>query len=287
MTHPKSFLPSRAAAWVFAGLLGLAAAPACAQSTLVFTGDAGDYISQGRTWSYTEGVQATGSSDQRVVSVSVWTDSTWWNLDFAAPAGAALVPGVYEGATRYPFNDGAEPGLSLSGDGRGCNTLTGRFEVLEAVYGPFGYVERFRATFEQHCEGGATAAWGEVVIANPPPPAALAVALRFDGRVAVERRTGVATVTGTATCSSDVHATLQGRLSQRVSRHAIAQGSFYLGSGCSPAGTPFRVEVPSSNGVPFGNGQGQLDGTLQAWDPVYSGYVSHDASQVVNLSTKR
>jgi hypothetical protein len=52
-----------------------------------------------------------------------------------------------------PFQGSDQPGLSVSGDGRGCNTLTGRFEVLEAVYRSSGDVVSFAADFEQHCEG--------------------------------------------------------------------------------------------------------------------------------------
>lgn len=50
--------------------------------------------------------------------------------------------------------------------------LTGRFEVLEAVYGATGEVERFAATFEQHCEGGVPALLGSILFNStlPPPP---------------------------------------------------------------------------------------------------------------------
>ncbi len=88
--------------------------------------------------------------------------SAWWSLDFKAPNGAELTPGPYEGAARYPFQSPATPGLDVSGSGRGCNNLTGRFDVLEAVYGADGSVQRFAADFEQHCEGGAPALRGSV-----------------------------------------------------------------------------------------------------------------------------
>ena len=48
-------------------------------------------------------------------------------------------------------NNGASPGITLSGDGRGCNTLKGRFEVLDVAYGSDGTVQRFAADFVQHC----------------------------------------------------------------------------------------------------------------------------------------
>ena len=96
----------------------------------------------------------------------------WWQLDFAAPNDAPLTLGVYENATRFPFHSPTQPGLNVSGEGRGCNTLTGRFEVLEVVYGAGGEVQRFAATFEQHCEGQEAALLGSIQInstLSPPP----------------------------------------------------------------------------------------------------------------------
>lgn len=84
----------------------------------------------------------------------------------AVPEGQELAVGAYENATRYPFQDPDVPGLDFSGDGRGCNQLTGRFTVLEADFTPDHYVERFHATFEQHCEGGPKALFGEIQIVN-------------------------------------------------------------------------------------------------------------------------
>jgi hypothetical protein len=77
----------------------------------------------------------------------------FWSLDFAAPFSAPLAPGVYTGATRYPIQPPESPGLSVAGDGRGCNTLDGSFEVKQIEYGARDAVTKLWATFEQHCEG--------------------------------------------------------------------------------------------------------------------------------------
>ncbi|MGF9765118.1 hypothetical protein AAII07_59775, partial [Microvirga sp. 0TCS3.31] len=85
----------------------------------------------------------------------------WWDAQFRAPQGQILLPGrTYTGATRYGFNAG-NPGLDVSGNGRGCNTLTGQFTVHEATYDN-GYLTSFRISFEQHCEGSTPALRGEV-----------------------------------------------------------------------------------------------------------------------------
>ncbi|GIH19885.1 hypothetical protein [Rugosimonospora africana] len=154
-------------------LSGTAHAQAVTTGSLSFSGDSGDYISQGKSYSYStgngDGLSVSSSSGSAVsVSINAYNGDTW-TLDVDAPGTKVLAPGTYASAHRYPFN-GTGPGLDLSGDGRGCNELTGSFTVIKAVFGPNGYVQTFDATFEQHCEGGTPAAHGEIRISNPAPP---------------------------------------------------------------------------------------------------------------------
>jgi len=86
----------------------------------------------------------------------------FWTADFAAAGNVPLTVGVYSGAVRFPFQPANGNGLSIYGAGRGCNTLTGQFVVLEVVYGTGNTVQRFAADYEQHCEGGAPALFGSV-----------------------------------------------------------------------------------------------------------------------------
>ena len=53
-------------------------------------------------------------------------------------------------------------GLSVFGDGRGCNTLTGSFTILGISSDAAGNVTALAATFEQHCEGAAPALRGTI-----------------------------------------------------------------------------------------------------------------------------
>ena len=104
--------------------------------------------------------------------------SHFWNLVFGAPDHAPLVPGLYEGATRASFRGPGEAGLDIGGDGRGCNSVTGRFEVLEATYGTAGNILTFAATFEQHCEGATPALLGAILYnAHTPVPPQLYLTL--------------------------------------------------------------------------------------------------------------
>jgi hypothetical protein len=93
-----------------------------------------------------------------------------WGADFAAPKGTPLRVGTYEGATRWPFQTDSVPGFNISGDARGCNALTGRFIVREVDFTASGQVRQFWATFEQHCEGGTPALYGDVRVTSGPPP---------------------------------------------------------------------------------------------------------------------
>lgn len=154
---------------------GTAHAQKVSTGSLTFSGDQGDYISQGDSYSYSTGngdALTVSSSTGSTVSVSVNAyNGDWWTLTLDAPGTQVLVPRTYSAAHRHPFN-GTGPGLELSGEGRGCNELTGSFTVTKAAFGSGGYVQAFDATFEQHCEGGDTAARGKIHITNPPPPRA-------------------------------------------------------------------------------------------------------------------
>jgi hypothetical protein len=91
-------------------------------------------------------------------------------VNIAAPPGEPLAIGSYTGAVRAEFRPTGTPGLDVFGDGRGCNTLTGQFDVNELSHAPTGELLIFDATFEQHCEGADAALYGRIRIENPPPP---------------------------------------------------------------------------------------------------------------------
>ena len=49
-----------------------------------------------------------------------------------------------------------------------CSTVTGQFVILELQYDAASNLQRFHATFEQHCNGAAAALTGEIyLLANP------------------------------------------------------------------------------------------------------------------------
>jgi hypothetical protein len=122
-----------------------------------FTSDPGDYIGQGRSWSFgppTNDIHVTATRDQVGFRIGGWVG------EFAAPPGQVLEAGrTYDGARRWPFNDDA-PGLSITGEFRGCDEISGTFTVNRVEFAGPGALRTFEVTFEQHCEHMAPALRG-------------------------------------------------------------------------------------------------------------------------------
>ncbi|NNF15229.1 MAG: Ig-like domain-containing protein [Gammaproteobacteria bacterium] len=95
-------------------------------------------------------IEATVGFDN---SVRIDTSFDGWRFSFDNVGDGPLLEGVYEEATRYPFQSVVRPGLDASGGGRGCNTLTGRFVILEILYGAGGDIDRFAADLALKCDG--------------------------------------------------------------------------------------------------------------------------------------
>ena len=142
-------------------------------SYLTLRGEDGDYIAPGNrtvrgSWRF------LNSLDGRVFKNQLWFDvtpkdrPTTWSAAFETKNGVDFASGqAFTGAVRYPFND-TNAGLSISGEGRGCNMLTGSFQVQRAVFEPDGGdIARFSATFEQHCEGAKPRLVGSLYYCRP------------------------------------------------------------------------------------------------------------------------
>lgn len=255
-----------------------------------FSGDEGDWISGGQSYAY-----STASQDRMNISADTANNSVrlsldgangdWWSLDLAAPSGKPLAPGTYTGATRHPFNEPNEPGLDLSGNGRGCNTLTGEFTISDVEFGPQGYVKKLDATFEQHCEGGTTAARGEVHINNPAPPAQLDLGLAVALEGTASTLNGKATLHGTVSCNKPVQVDVSGDVTQ-VKSQKLIRGSFNSSVSCTP-GAPAAwtaTAVPTGD-VPFQRGDVEVEARATATDPDYAQQVT--VSETVAVRLKR
>jgi hypothetical protein len=136
-------------------------------------------IEGGTGWSVQVG---DDSSTGRPDLVEITVESLTWTVIFStANTGAPLAVANYAGAERDPFEDPGRPGLSVFGNGVGCNTVAGSFQVLSLDYGPPGdasadagadaadanttsVLRSFTASFVQHCDEGTTYNFGCVHI---------------------------------------------------------------------------------------------------------------------------
>jgi len=140
---------------------------------LEMSSETGDYIGQGLDYYFTESDGAFsaeqayfGNPTYENNSINIrfiapgYTD--WWYLSFSThELGIDLIEGSYD-AVRFPFEPVGSAGMSVSGNGRGSNQLTGFFTVLDIDFGLNGVINSFAATFEQHSEGLDPALFGKI-----------------------------------------------------------------------------------------------------------------------------
>jgi hypothetical protein len=265
---------------------GAAQAQPVTTGSFSVSGDAGEFITRGLSYAYSthnNDLLSVSSVDGSTVSISVeGANGDRWSLSLDAPATQILAPGTYTGATRYPFN-GAGPGLDFGGNGSGCNELTGSFTIINAVFGPSGYVQTFDATFEQHCEGIDPAARGEVHIANPPPPPALEYGVTVtDGTANLVN--GAATVHGTVSCNkATLLVYLNGTIVQ-ANKGQLARGSFFIQLSCTTDAPTQWTATVNPEGL-FAFVKGDAEATIHgvALDQHYGSIVEIDSTATVKL----
>ncbi|MDF2091244.1 Ig-like domain-containing protein [Knoellia sp. 3-2P3] len=146
-------------------------------TSLWFKSQNGDHIGQGATASYvppTASITARGDAEYASISVDDPATGDWWTADFAAAPGETLQPGTYNNAVRAPFRGTGQPGLSVSGSGRGCNTLLGEFTVHSIGTAPDGTIASLDVSFIQHCESHPEALTGRARFRAGPASSAVA-----------------------------------------------------------------------------------------------------------------
>ena len=155
-----------------------AAAPVPAQlqacmvggTAVYFDGDSADYIHPGMDLIVDAAFagNANGTLADRVhvdVTPTDGTQGLWWDLTFSSQRlNEPLAVGrLYEDAQREPFADPGHPGLEATGDGRGCNRLSGRFYIHALELNAAAELSYLAAWYEQHCEEGVPQLRGCVV----------------------------------------------------------------------------------------------------------------------------
>ena len=224
-------------------------------SFLYMNSQGGDYIGQGRehlyTWSDSGVYGALALGGSNFGGSIVQGNTHWWSVDLRAPQGQPLAVGSYIRAVRAPFQPAGSPGLSVTGDGRGCNTLTGKFDIDELSYSTRGDLLVFQATFEQHCEGGPAALFGRIRIENPTssPGVALpsgSIAVPTSGTfLYVNSTPGEIVGAGLEQLYTSANSAMTSSLSDTVDyfRGSVVQG-----------GNTWSVDIASPQGQPLASG---------------------------------
>ncbi len=170
-------------------ILGLAVASTAAAgpiANLALQSQPGDFIGQGDIFdiAYTPAnsdffspqVRRTvGSSPAELLfvlgTVTGDASNTFALLFFGTDQlGIPMQTGVYTDAQRADFATPGHPGLDISFQNRGCNTVSGSFTVTDAVF-TGDTINSFSASFVQHCEGAEPALTGSFTYFSAAPAA--------------------------------------------------------------------------------------------------------------------
>jgi hypothetical protein len=157
-----------AAAAVLLAAAGASAAEAEPVTRVELRSEPGDFIGDGRTFTYTPADAAIriGGSPTFIGLDVQRGEEDHWEGTFTPPRGQRLEPGRYTGATRHPFND-AGPGMTVSYD-TACNELSGEFTVVSIAYDG-DRISSLHLEFVQHCEHLPPALRGTLLYNVPEP----------------------------------------------------------------------------------------------------------------------
>ncbi len=152
-------------ALVEGGVLETTGSVATSLTSLLMNSESGNYVGQGKSYSFTSATGTfgisraypTNPSSNNAIRVS-YSDSAsvskWWDLSFMAPSNSPFIAGTtYTNATRFPFQAYSVAGLDVSGEGRGNNTLTGQFTINQIIYGSGDAILSLDANFDQRGAG--------------------------------------------------------------------------------------------------------------------------------------
>lgn len=131
-------------------------------SFLSLDSDPSEFISAGRPYDYTSAnttLTVTAVDNRLHLEVA---GAEQWTADFLIPgSGTTLEAGSWSGLTRYPLQTAGRGALDFRGEGRGCNTLTGSFDIESVTY-TAGTLSSVTLAFVQYCEGQSRALRGRL-----------------------------------------------------------------------------------------------------------------------------
>lgn len=133
-----------------------------AVTSLKMTSDPGDFVGDGRTYSYSQAnADFTVAAQGGLLSVEVLGDEKWGGV-FQMPSGySTLATGTYNNLALYQLHDPVIGGLRWTSDGRSCAGVNGSVTIRKAIYEGSTLTE-LDLQFTQYCDGRSFALRGEL-----------------------------------------------------------------------------------------------------------------------------
>jgi hypothetical protein len=129
------------------------------RAVLELSGPEGEYVSGGVSHKSAIGATSIAAYQPGEVSVLIWPEEgAAWSADFSSGTGSPFREG-----DEFVVKPGSQAQLDVWGDGRGCSEISGAFSVEDARYDETGLI-RLEVRFLQHCDGGAEAAEGRLIL---------------------------------------------------------------------------------------------------------------------------
>jgi len=146
----------------------VASADSSPSFSLSLDSDRNDFLGQGRQKLFTDRnstLMALHESGYLSIEITTNDSDIFWMLEFLAPRGSELLPGIYEEAIGPSPR---KPAMRIRGEHRSCGGLA-RFVIREAEYGSMGEVNRLAIDFENHCGIAEAGLFGSLRIGSDEP----------------------------------------------------------------------------------------------------------------------
>lgn len=240
------------------------AAAADAPASLTMHSDQGDFLGQGKDYSYVRPQDQlfanAGFNHSTIFATVNGLNGDHWTLQFDAPDQQPLTAGDYTDAQGAPFEQAGHPGIQVNA-GFTCQTITGQFDVLDIEF-TNGALSRLDVTFEEQCNGAAAALTGELIYTPISPLPPLALSVHVNRTAALSNADGDIAATGTVSCNQFDWTTVEISFQQN---HGSDFATGFVSVSCSP-GTPAPWTIHASESEPFHLGASQASAFAFAED---------------------
>lgn len=257
--------------------------------TFSVSGDPGDPLTQGGSWSYSStdptaerNPLEVGGGPEAVTATIGDDEGNVWYLSLGAPQGVPFQAGDSYQDVGPPVYGSTAAAMTMSNNTRRCDDSVGSFAIADASFGPYGYIERFDATFELRCGGATGSVRGSVHIANPPPAPALDVTFTVAPSGTISS-SGVATFHGTATCTRDTIVYISGRVLQQQKKGEVG-AEYYTSVACTPGQQVSWSGDTHAYSTKFDKGPANVTSEAYVHDDIYDADVTKRDTSVITLT---